>query len=301
MKLTVLIDSHEYVDSDPYQKQFHARLAKEHECQYVELSAMHVPEHSNVYVALRFRHTIKFRHQIALWLAGRPCIAQDYDPWVFFDNTSQHCGGYEFAINAIPGIEFAVPNRYWANIIRSKTGAKVHEFRLGMAPELCDAAPWESRTTRLEFRGSPYPVREANFQKLSAVIPVSWEREKIVPYSAFLKHLSSVRVWAHDESEMVSVGSVEHTRNWLWPKAIEVLSRGCFLIRDWHPEAETYGISGLPTAFLYGSVTQTASMLDQIERMPAQECNDRIEATVKWVREQDFYGVTCKQMETWWQ
>jgi hypothetical protein len=114
-----------------------------------------------------------------------------------------------------------------------------------------------------------------------------------------LKHLSNVKVWAHDESETVTFEGEVFSRNCLWPKALEVLSRGCFLLRDWQVEADNYGISILPTAYLYRDIKDAQVLLDKINSIPEEECNNRIRETVRWIRKQDFYGQASRELEAW--
>lgn len=301
-KLTILTNGDAYLTSDPYQSQLHGRLRREHDCQYVTLDEIgHVrPANDAVFVALRFRNVVSNSRAIDRWLDGRHAVVQDYDPWVFLEDVSVHRGGYERVANDIKNVSFAVPNVYWSSIIEKRTNRRVHTFQLGMSPELCDATPWDKRTHRLEFLGAAYPIRVSCFEKLTKYIPVVWNRTKIAPYSEFLSHISALRVWAQDESAPIIVDGVSHVRNWLWPKAIEIISRGCFLIRDRHDEAMNYGLSEVPTVFLYDDVSETPEMLDKIESMASSERGDRIEQAVAWVKQRDFYGSICRQMNDWW-
>ena len=304
MKLTVLIDSVDYAfRTEIYQHQLHSVLSREHDCQYVTIQDMSAgvrPLNDNVYVATRLRETVKYASSINTWLDNRACIIQDYDPWIFFDDSSKHKGGYFTLLEQIKSIRaFCVPNKSWADIIRHKTSVPTMHFKLGVLPQNCDDTLWEPRTRRLEFKGSTYPVRERTFSKLNSYIPIVWTKDIIKPYSAFLQYLSTLRVWAQDESEPVIVDGVKVCRNWLWPKAIEVLSRGCFLIRDMQPEAHEYGIDSLPTCFLYDDIEQASALLLKIESMNPNERNDRILETTKMIREQNCYETISNQMTGW--
>ena len=302
MNLTILIDDEPYIQSDPYQVQLHNSFRKNHNCQYVNLETIGEtkPAYENVYIATRFRNTIRQKKTIVNWLSGRRCLVQDYDPWVFMDQTSQHYMGYKIASEAIPNSSFLIPNYFWSNFISEKLNIKTHSFRLGMSPELCDDSPFENRKIPIEFRGSSNPAREKNFKEFQSRVPAAkWERSKITPYSEFLKHLSNVRVWAHDESECVTFQDESISRNCLWPKAIEVISRGCFLLRDWQVEADNYGISTLPTVFLYKNMNEAQDLLDKINRMSIEESNNRISQSVEWVKKQDFYEKISGSLEKW--
>ena len=305
MKITVLIDDFDYILSDPYQSQLHSRLKIEHECQYVTLQDLLEskarPLHENIFIAVRCRHVVTYRHKISSWVDKRSCVIQDYDPWVFMGDDTPHTGGYEKIINSINNCSFAIPNNFWCKIVKKTYGVKTIPFRLGMSPGLCNTNSWKNRTKILEFRGSSYPIREKNFNKLQSIIPVNWNKEKIYPYKDFLNYLSDVKIWAHDESEEVMFRGIPYCRNWLWPKALEVLSRGCFLIRDWQQESSWYEIDKLPTSFLYNDVKDSKQLLENILLMQDDERNDRICETIKWIKSKDFYGKICEEMNFWWQ
>lgn len=302
MKLTILVDSIDYVTNEIYQHQVHEVLKNEHECQYVSINDIRrcAPTYDNVLIATKFRTTVAYAKEIDRWLDTRKCLIQDYDPWVFFDDTSQHRGGYTTVAETIRCLHsFLIPNKHWCDIVRDSTGKAATPFRLGMKPEYCDATVWESRTREIEFKGSSYPTRITNFERFTRHVPVVWNKEIIKPYSQFLKYLSTVRIWAHDESEPITVNGTMLCRNWLWPKALEVLSRGCFLIRDYQPEAAVYGIDRLPTAFLYQNLEEASDFVDRIVTMNDDERNDRIRETVHWIREQNFYVDFSKHIPEW--
>jgi hypothetical protein len=130
--------------------------------------------------------------------------------------------------------------------------------------------------------------------------PDCWVKGTINPYSNFLKHLSTVKVWAHSETEPLIVDGNTVCRNWLWPKAIEVLSRGCFLIRDYHPEAENY-VKDMPTVFMYKDENEANSLLEKIESMTDAERNDRMQTTVDQIRAASYYQVISDRLQDWWE
>jgi hypothetical protein len=305
MKLTIIIDDFDYISSEPYQGQLHSRIIKEHECQYVTLQNLLDskvrPAHENIFIALKCRNTITHRHKISSWIDKRNCVIQDYDPWVFMEDNTPYSGGYEKIIDTIDNCSFAIPNNFWCKIVKETYGIKTIPFKLGMSPELCAFNSWKNRNKSLEFKGSKYPVREKNFKKLQTYIPVNWSQDKVYPYQNFLNYLSDVKIWAHDESEKITSNNISYCRNWLWPKALEILSRGCFLIRDWQQEAEWYEIDKLPTSFLYNDIKNSKDKLEKIFSMKDDERDDRIHETVSWIKNQDFYGRICKEMNFWWQ
>lgn len=300
-RLHILVDSVSYVRNEVYQHQLHRVLNANYDCVYHEidkLNDIHIGSDDIVFSTLKIR-TLRAHVDWIAWAIGdSPIIVQDYDPWVSYEDSSQYKGTYEL-IGSKLDVTFFVPHLEWSKFIASK-GHRCVTSKIGMLPLYCDETPWENRTIRVEFRGSSYPSRNAGMQRLfDAGFPQCWTRGTISPYTSFLKNLSTVKVWAHSESEPIIVDGQPLCRNWLWPKAIEVLSRGCFLIRDYHPEAENY-VKDIPTVFLFKSEQEAPTLLEQIESMSDSERNDRIRAAVDHVRNASYYQVISNRLSEWW-
>jgi len=297
-RIHLFVDSYDYVMNEPFQHQQHKAFQRHFECLYHALpfsEQIDFRDNDILFCALRMRNADKYSHVLRNVVGDRPIYVQDHDPWCGFDDDSIHKGYYS-RVGAVLNATFFVPYRFWADQIRS-LGLKAVSSPIGVIPEYCDATPWEQRTIDLEFRGSLYPVRErATKRLLGAGFPACQVFEPIRPYSSWLNHLSTVRVWAHNEDEPILIDGRPFCRNWIWPKAIEVLSRGCFLIRDYHEASEEY-VKDVPTAFLYHDVNDAVKMLHQIQAMSLEEKNERIQTAVNMVRGAVYYDVVCRKLE----
>jgi hypothetical protein len=300
-RLHILVDSVNYVKNEVYQHQLHRVLNAEHDCVYHEigsLSKINIQPSDLVFSALKIRTLKAQLSRVEQALNRNHLIVQDYDPWVSYEDGSPHKGTYETIASKL-NVTFFVPHSEWSKFIQSR-GHKCVTSKIGMLPEYCDANPWTNRNIRVEFRGSSYPSRRAGISRLiNAGFPDCWNKNNISPYDAFLRHLSTVRVWAQSETEPLIVDGKAMCRNWLWPKAIEVLSRGCFLVRDEQPEAENY-TKDMPTVFLFKDETEALGLLEQIEAMSDAEKNERIQATVDMVQNARYYQVISEKIGEWY-
>jgi len=300
MKISVLVDSIDYVKNEIYQQHIYNVLSNNDNFEYIEWQGNRtIKGQENVFICMRFRNVVSNANEIKAWLGNRIPIIQDYDPWVFYEDGSKYKNGYEKVANVLENVKFAIPNLTWSKFISKKISKKFFAFKLGVPAYCCDNTPWEKRSHRLEFKGRSYSIREKSFQIISEYIPINWNKEIISPYSNFLSYLSNVRVWAQNESIPIIVDNQTMCNNWLWPKAIEILSRGCFLIRDMQEEAKHYGIDKLPTVFLYTNVKETPEILDKIESMSDKEKNERINETISWIKKQNYYVDIPNNLEIW--
>lgn len=300
-RLHAIVDSVSYVTSEVYQHQLHEELTRLYEVSYHELSSLgkiYIDPGDVVFSALKLRSVKSHLNRISAAVGNNLIIVQDYDPWVSFEDGSPYKGAYTTIQNHL-NAKFFVPSKNWCDLI-SRRNITCRYHPIGMAPRYCTANPWENRDVRLEFRGSSYPSREAGMRRLVASgFPDPRTKGTIKPYSAFLEHLSSVKVWAHSETESIVVDGVPLCRNWLWPKAIEVLSRGCFLIRDWQPEADEY-VFDLPCARLFKNESEARFLLDEIESIEPGLRNDMIRTTVENIRAADYYGSLSQKIAEWY-
>jgi hypothetical protein len=305
VKLLIIVDTKTYVFGEIYQHQLHKALNATHECTYAEIGNLDpkLLEHhyDAVFSCLKIRTLIGRIDEVKRFLGPTRVIVQDYDPWVILADDAPYKGGYHRINDALNVAAFFIPHKFWSDVMRNRHGFNVVTRPIGVMPEYCDATPWEQRTVRTDFRGSPRPYRERAFQKLiEAGAPVKWDRNLIQPYDRFLKHLSTVRIWVQSESEPVYLDGIPYQRNCLWPKAIEVLSRGCFLVRDHQPEAGYYGITSMPSAFLFHDEHEVVGIIDGIESMDATERNDCMRETVAMIKNTDYYRVISDELVGWY-
>lgn len=301
MKLLILVDTRQYAFSEIYQHQLHEVLKKKHDCTYVQIDEFDKirEDYDLIFCALRIRSTISHVKKLARYLDGREVIVQDYDPWVALADDGQYRGGYDVIQDNLNLKRLFIPNRFWSRVAEKK-GIKTVVERIGMLPRYCDTNSWENRSTETDFRGSYRDYREKAFNRLiKAGVPVTWNKDFISPYAKFLDHLSNVKIWIQSDNEPTFVDGVSCERNALWPKAIEVLSRGCFLIRDYQEEAEYYEVTNMPTAFLFKDESEILDKINKINNMSVSEKNDRIKETVQMIRKANYYEKIADVMKDW--
>jgi len=299
-KIHLLVDSINYIENEPYQHQLNKVLNQNYECIYHEIGDLtkQINKNEIILSLLKIRSTKKHIDWIVSLVGDTHIIVNDYDPWVSFEDGSIHKGTYEF-ISSKLNATFFVPSIEWTKIIKSK-GLRCVSSKIGMLSDYCDTTPWEKRINQVEFRGAHYSCRDIAMKKLfDTGFPMCWKAGKIAPYHFFLERLSTIQVWAQSETEPIFVDGNPICRNWLWPKAIEVLSRGCFLIRDKQPEAENY-VKNMPTVFLFEKETEALDLLNKINSLSNKEKNERIKETINYIQNELYYQVICDNLTFWW-
>lgn len=295
-KVLALIDSREYTLNEIYQGQLYEELPKHVDLTIVCLDEI-VNKTSNinpklfdgVYCSIRYRKTLEHVQKIKEFLDDTPVIVNDYDTWVNYIDGSPYKNTYKIVAQNLNVKCWFTSAKWWSDKLNAD-GFPATPLKLGMKPALIENTKrFEEKTRLIEFRGSKHELRVVGHNKLVASgFDVPW-LPSIKPYSEFLKSINDLKIWAHNEGEPILIDGVKHSFNALWPKAIEVLSRGCFVIRDRHDEASWYDMHKLPTVFLFDDVSDAHEKLNEILSIPENEKNDRIEFTISSLKEQNYW------------
>jgi hypothetical protein len=298
MKLLVLIDSVQYVNGEIYQQHLHPVLQKMHDCTYVELnntqSIFH--DYDHVLSALKLRTLYANVDRVKQLIGTSSITVQDYDPWVSFEDGSHYKGAYDVISSRLNVKNFMLSSVEWSNVVKSR-GLPAFGVQLGVSQETCKFTPWEERKLDVEFRGSWRESRQRNFDRLTQLgINDVWKRDFVNPYSAFLRYLDDLRVWVQFEGEPTIVDKQPIEYNALWPKAIEILSRGCFLVRNRQTEALHYKIDELPTACLVDDVEEMPSKIEWIKKLDPNVRNKMIAGTVEILKQRRYYEIIVEEL-----
>lgn len=302
-KLLVIVDDLRYALNEIYQGQLWKRAMQRDDldvtfCEFCQLYEFigRTQLFDSVYVALRVRNTIKHSHLLGSIVVNDNVIVQDYDPWCNFIDGNPWKNGYQTIVNHLNVKRFFVSSGCWCDRLND-LGYPAEHVKLGMLNQLINNVDHSLRRNSVEFRGSRHPTRVMGHESLvKAGISVQW-LEPVKPYASFLNDLDRLFCWSHNESEPLIVDNEPVCSNWVWPKGLEVLHRGCFLFRDLQPEAERYDISSLPTAFLFQDLNEAVMMYDRLMSMSMNERNERMNSTISTLRNVDYYGDILNQIK----
>lgn len=302
-KLCLLVESLEYMEGEPYQRNLIPALESlrdEVDLRVITLASP-VEQCDLLWVALKMRNTVSQIGKIKECAAqAKRTVVQDYDPWVFYDSSSPHCGGYNKISAVLPQVEFYVPNFHWSRFIQNDTGKRVHSGLIGPSWKDCrfHVGHYHREHQVPTFYGSDYPIRRQNFEALRASgVPVQWSTEK-VPYAEFNGLLDNISIWCHHEAGILTLaGGDTVPRYWLWPKALEVLCRGTLLLRSYDAEALFYCVDTLPSAFLYKDLQEAAELYRHISGLSVHERDNRSAETVARIAAFNIWGQFARQVK----
>ena len=302
-RLLALIDSKEYTLNEIYQGQLYEELPKHVDLTIVCLdeivnktSSVDVKSFDGIYCSIRYRNTLKYVNEIQIFLKDTAVIVNDYDTWVNYIDGSPYKNTYKIVNDALNVKYWFTSANWWAEKLKSD-GYPAIAMKLGMKPSLIENTKrFEDKSRLIEFRGSKHEPRVIGHNKLvNAGFKLPW-LSSIKPYSAFLESINDLKIWAHNESEPILIDGVEHSFNALWPKAVEVLSRGCFVIRDTQEEATWYDMNKLPIVFLYDNVNNANKKLEEILSLSEDEKNNRIQETIIFLKKQDYWKAYSQRL-----
>ena len=272
MKLVHLIDSPQYIATDPWQHQLcdHLRAQTDEYMMVTKDGLQYGLQDSDVLLStLKLRTAYALREQLAKQVGWkRKLYLYDQDPWESFVDTATYPGAYE-AIAQACNVTFINTSKWWSDLVNQR-GLRSIPTRMWVKPEYCDdGVPWSCRPIRVGFKGKLHPHRQAALQQLERMgVGVT-----VLPsgdYQSYLQDLSQMQFFFHEESgEKWSIkGKPLAVKNCSWAKDIEIACRGCFALRLNEPEAAFYRSGEIPGIKVFNDISEVPKIIEDALNHP---------------------------------
>lgn len=306
MKLVQIIDDHHYLQTNCWQHQLFEHVHNQCDEHVILTRAdiergVKVPDSDVLLSTLKLRTIFKINHTLASTIGQRHVHVYEQDPWCAFVDGAPYFGAYE-ALTSNLNVTFINTSQWWSDYVNS-LGMHSIFTRMWVKPEYCsEGIPWSSRPIRVGFKGKVHPHRQKAIQELEALgVEVT-----VLPsgdYSSYLQDLSQMQFFFHEESgeKWTIDGRNLGVKNCSWAKDIEIVSRGCFSLRLYEPEAEAYFASRIPAFKMFRDLKEVPRLIEDALRdgSKSDQCSrasvDFIRQTSGWFRLSDLYSNTIHQ------
>lgn len=302
-RVLLLVDSVSYVRGEIYQHQLLEAFDARHDLdvRFVELQQMTYPNAASgfdrIVSLLKIRTLDAHRERVRAFLGSTPVMIVDYDPWVNFVDGSPYRGCYQRIASTINVGSFYVSAQTWANKVTQELGLPCRFVKLGMLSKYCSFTPWRERMREIEFKGTRHSWRVAGHERLlMAGLPVVWDPFVVKPYDAFLNYLSTVRVWAHSEIGAWTINGKQIVPNAVWPKGIEALARGCFVIRDAQEEMLHYDSEKMPALLTFNNESEAPVVYEKLLSLSDEQRDNMMRETVHFIGSCKYYDRIVEQL-----
>lgn len=294
-----LVDSIEYTRSNCFGHQLHYSLHNEcSDIVTVPLNKIHnYPNPKRILSRLKQRTLFKNAEQIRDWCRDTPVVVFDQDPWQAFMDDSPYKGAYSHIMKFINVKSFALTTQWWVDYLNN-TGMPSTFAKMGILPQYCVKRPdYLDRQSVVGFVGSVHPRR----QQLLDIIENSGIRTNVLrtnslAYPEFLKNLSNLRIFVHNEDMTFFVDGKELNFNTgMWIKDVEAMSQGCFSIRSKANGSESY-LDKLSSIKLYDNIEQVPDIIRKIESMNVSERQKMIDNTVLQIFKENVWANTSRKL-----
>jgi hypothetical protein len=230
----------------------------------------------------------------------RPVIIYDEDPWRSYEMSSPTLGSLKRFQKCFNLIKIYVPSFFWHARLRND-GLNAEFFRMGIDPKLTNKCinGFRERSIGLAFRGTLRPHRREIFDKLNRQgLDVRVFAESL-KHKEYLTWLRKVKVFIHDESGAweCSTGSSEliSMSTGMWARDVEIAAQGCFVIRNFHIESESYDMSKIPLVKLYKDLDDVKEIYDEILNLSHDEVTEIQRASLLEIQSrQDWISLATK-------
>lgn len=310
-KVLVIADSRGYIKSNCFQRQLHESIKVnvrniEVDYFYLEprnlqtLSMMNKRKNAYSFVVSTLRQRVLFSNiQVINKLIGcTPLKIYDQDPWNNYIDNSNTYDCYNTLNSNFNLLKIYVTSQYWANYI-SKNDKLPSEFvKMGMLPRLCNLGlDQNAREKRVEFKGTLYPHRQRAFNEMIKNGLALKFDSRILKYSDYLKYLSKLAIFVHDESGYWRCrGENVPMSTGLWVKDLEIASQGCFSIRNFHSDYQTYSLGHIPLIKFYRDPSEVKSIVEEIFALMPKESRKIQIASHQYIARNDNWSNTVRKI-----
>lgn len=300
MKLHLLIDNLSYIESNCYQHQLFKTLNQQ--CKVTFSTVDDILKNrkissnpDKVLSCLKLRTLSNNILTIKNFLDNREIYIYEQDPWESFKDDSQYKGSYNKIYDELNVSFFLNTSKWWSEFINSQ-GIRSKFVKMWMLPEYCSVDPnWLSRPIDLGFCGQIHPYRKKFFDYLKSE-GIIVELLSPAPYQEFLRNLSKIKIYVHNEQVSWRLNGKETPANALWIKDVEAASRGCISIRDREEESENYIPKNLSTILTYDSFEQSIEIIRKTLK-EKDHIQDRIIESVNIIKKDDGWKTVIKALE----
>jgi hypothetical protein len=225
-----------------------------------------------------------------------PLRVYDQDPWENYIDSSLTNGCYSILKNKFNLTDIFVTSDFWKNYIEINDKITTTFVKMGMLPELCDLGiPQDKRLKTVEFKGSLHPHREKVFKLMrneGQNIEISTD---ILSYSKYLEYLRHLAIFVHDESDFWICNGQKISRSTgMWVKDVEIASQGCFSVRNYHMDCNSYSIEKIPLIKFYKDPSEIRHVINEIFSIPTEELNQIQESSVNYIKQTNDWRMTAK-------
>jgi len=297
-----LVDSKKYIENNCFQSQLQFVLNEK--CNLIPVELSEILNSKNQYEAdgiiscLKQRTLYQNDQKISKWLNGKSIVVYDQDPWQAFMDDSPFKGAYDKILQTINVSSFAITTEWWVDFLKEKNIPAMF-VKMWVLPQYCDESiSYIERTKVAGFVGTVHPRRQKLIDIVeSAGIHVDVGKNSYA-YPDFLKEISKLRCFIHNEDMSIFVDKIELNFNTgMWVKDIEAAARGCFSIRSKAHGSENY-LRNVETVCLYDTVDQVPDMIRTIEKMDPQKRQESINRSVQFIRSASEWDKTAEALIT---
>lgn len=232
-------------------------------------------------------------------LGDLPVFVYEQDPWQAYIRESESLGFFKELKAKLNIQNVYLTSQWWSKFVAEQEGIDTSFVRMWMSPRYCrQGENIKSRKIKVGFKGTMHGHRLEFFKELSKLgVDVSIDAKRL-RYKAYLKWLSQVGIFIHDESKTFPTvfGNIPMSTA-LWAKDIETASRGAFTIRNaFESEASTYFVEKIPSIFLFKEIQEVPQLLQFIYEKSDEELGHIAEDSVSFIKNSNLWAQTANQL-----
>lgn len=310
-RVLILADSKSYIRSNCFQSQLHESIKRNKQEIEIDYFYIHSPGLRRLFLrrrkfrqydfalsTLRQRTLFQNLDFVQRVLGDTPFRVYDQDPWENYIDYSLTKNCYSRLEKRFNLDRIFVTSSYWRDFIELNDGISSSFVKMGMLPEFCvQGIPQHERAKSVEFRGSLHDHRKEVFSLMKEAGQQILINTEILTYPNYLNYLRKLAIFVHDESGFWICNGEQIPRSTgMWVKDIEIASQGCFSIRNYHPEGESYSIGNVSLVKFYDKPSDIVRIVDELFSMSIEEKEAIQKSSVEFIKNSNNWSLTATLM-----
>ena len=226
-----------------------------------------------------------------------PISIYEQDPWHSYIVDSESLGFFGKIKSRMNIQNIFLTSEWWSKFVAKQENINTVFVHMWMLPRYCkQGASLNKRDRKIAFRGALHPHRKVFFKEMESLGIEIEINSKRLEYKKYLKWLSSIGIYIHDESGYFRTiaGDIPMSTA-LWAKDIEIASRGTFVVRNrFENESSTYLIDKIPLINLFDKFEDVPDLINSIVEKSEKDLKIIAHESVSFIEKADLWSRTAE-------
>ena len=304
-KVLSIVDSYEYINQTPYNRQFQITLQNLYDTTIVDLRSFVLESHvydlkkfDIIVSSLKLRSLVKNLNVIQSRLGSEEIHVYDQDPWESFNSSGPWNNSYYRISEALNIKKFINTSAFWSNFCKER-GLPADFITMGIMPQSCSyGQDWDKRQYDSIFMGHLHGWRETFFNRVTS-LGVNVSILSRSSHEEFLRTVENAKIFIHNTSNppfTIDGKQWEIFYGYPWVKGIEIAGKGCYTLTNKRGSTEEYHIDKIPLIKMFSDIEEIPEIVAGILNQTKEDALSDIRTSVDYIKKYDYWKTSVSNV-----